>query len=191
MAEQNEKEDLLLGFLGLYGTLTPGGYIGAILITDQFGKPREFRCTHVVRPTAIQKPLYGKTLEPYIGVELCGTPLIEATTNKPALIMVDKDFLIDIRIKSEYPLIYIRRAGEAVEVRSSTGEDTASIRERVDSATGRFQPIVFEAHQRFDDDRLCAKRILDEVFKDIDPLEPFERMGKAIEVLARQDSKFQ
>jgi len=191
MAEQNEKEDLLLGFVGLYGTLTPGGYIGGILITDQFGKPREFKCTHAVRPTAIQKPLYGKTLEPYIGVELCGTPLIGSTTNKPALIMVDKDFLIDIRIKSEYPLIFIRRAGEAVEVRSSTGEDAASRRERVDSATGRFQPIVFEAHPRFDDDRLCAKRILDEVFKDIDPLEPFERMGKAIEVLARQNNKFQ
>ena len=67
----------LIGFLALYETSPRDGYLGAILITDLQGVPQEFRCTHPVKPTALQKPLYGNTLEPYIAVDLCGIPLIQ------------------------------------------------------------------------------------------------------------------
>src|SRR3990170_6152507 len=97
MSSTNEEIKQLLGFLALQETSSHDGYLGAILITDLQGVPQEFRCTHPVKPTTIQKPLYGDTLEPYIGVKLCGIPLVESIQNQPALIIVEKEFLLDVR----------------------------------------------------------------------------------------------
>jgi hypothetical protein len=36
-----------------------------------------------------------------------------------------------------------------------------------------------------------AKHILEEIFSHFDPIEPFDRISKAMEILAKQDKKFQ
>lgn len=181
------EETKLLGFLGFYETQERDGYLGAILVTDIQGVPQEFRCTHPVRPTMIQRPLYGDTLEPYIGVTLCGIPLIESIQNKPSLIIVQKEFLLDVRNTSPCPVIFIRRAGEVIEIKTS---DTKLKRERIDCSTGRFQPIIYSPHPEFEEDLQPAREILEKIFTYFDPLEPFERMSKAIETLAKQDERF-
>jgi len=173
----NEKKDTLLGFLSLFETLNKDGKIGAILITDHNGVPQEFRCSHPVKPTAIQKPLYGETLEPYIGIQLCGIPLIQSIQLRPTLIIVDKEFLLDVREESPYPLIFLRRAGEAIEVESSNSKKRIR--------------IIIMPHPDFVEDEEKAKEILDKIFSYLDPYEPFERMKKAVEVLGKQDNRFQ
>ena len=85
------SETTLLGFLELCKTSTEDGYLGAVLVTDIQGVPKEFRCTHPVKPSSIQKPLYGKALEPYIGVNLCGIPLVQSTQLSPSLLLVSKE----------------------------------------------------------------------------------------------------
>src|SRR4030042_5256124 len=100
----NEGNNYLLAFFAIYKTSSNDGYLGAVLVTDLQGIPQEFRCTHLVKPTAIQKPLYGDTLEPYIGVNLCGIPLIESIQNKPSLIMVHREFLLGVRTASPCPV---------------------------------------------------------------------------------------
>ena len=179
------KEELnkLVGFLGLYQTSSQDGYLGAILITDLHGVPQEFRCTHPVKPTTIQKPLYGNTL--------CGIPLTESIRKKPSLIVISDEFLLDVRIGFPSPVVFIRRAGEAIDIRASDGQETTLKRERVDCSTGKFQPIMFSPHHDFDEDIASAREILDKIFPFFDPLEPFERISKALEVLAKQDSRFQ
>lgn len=191
MGSDMEEQKKLLGFLALYETTTQDGYMGAILVTDLQGIPQEFRCTHPVKPTTIQKPLYGNTLEPYIGVNLCGIPLIQSIQSKPSLIIVHKEFLLGVRTATPCPVIFIRRAGEAIEVTMSDNSETTLRRERIDSSTGRFQPIVFASHPGFDDDITFAREILEKIFSYLDPVEPFERIIKAIEVLAKQDKRFQ
>jgi len=191
MSSDTEEQKMLLGFLGLHATLTHDGYLGAILVTDLQGIPQEFRCTHPVKPTAIQKPLYGDTLEPYIGINLCGIPLIESIKNKPSLIMVHKESLLGVRIASPCPVIFVRRAGEAIDIKPSDSSETTLRRERIDCPTGRFQPIILAPHPDFNDDITSARETLERIFSRLDPLEPFERMAKAIEVLAKQDKRFQ
>lgn len=186
-----ENRDMLLGFLVLNEISNHDGYLGAILITDLQGIPQEFRCTHPVKPTTIQKPLYGKTLEPHIGVNLCGIPLLKSIQNTPSLIVVHKEFLLGVRTAVSYPVVFIRRAGEIIEVKTSDSTETTLKRGRIDCSTGRFQPIVFSPHPNFDDDSSIAKEILEKIFSYLDPIEPFERMSKAIEVLAKQDKRFQ
>ena len=191
MERDAEAEQSLLGFLALYETANHDGYLGAILITDVQGVPQEFRCTHPVKPTTIQRPLYGDALEPHIGVNLCGIPLITAVQHNPVLVVVNKEFLLDVRPTSSCPIVFIRRAGEAIEVQQSNSSETTSKRERIDCSTGRFQPIIFVPHSDFTEDLAPAKETLEEIFTNLDPLEPFERMVKAIEVLGKQDERFQ
>ena len=188
---ESENKNYLLGFLSFFETSSKDGYLGTVLITDSQGIPQEFRCTHSVKPTTIQKPLYGDMLEPYIGVNLCGVPLFKSIQNTPSLIVVDKEFLLDIRKTIPCPVIFIRRAGEAINLKSDAGDESNFKRERIDCASGRFQPIVFTTHPDFDDDGQLAREILEKVFSYLDPLEPFERMLKAIEVLGKQDKRFQ
>jgi hypothetical protein len=190
MRSSAEEQRMLIGFLAFHETLAGDGHIGAILVTDSKGIPQEFRCTHPVKPTAIQKPLYGDTLEPYIGVNLCGIPLVESIQNKPSLIVVNKELLIDIRASSSYPVVFVRRAGEAIDISSAEGSGSGPKRERLDCPSGRFQPIVFIAHPDFDEDRTFARGVLEEIFDDLDPIEPFGRIQKAIEILSNQDDRF-
>ena len=191
MKSNGIERDTLLGFLAICETSDKSGYLGAILITDCLGVPQEFRCTHPVKPTSIQKPLYGDTLELYIGVSLCGIPLIKSIKLKPELLVVQKELLLDVRTESDYPVIFVRRAGEAIEVAPSDSSESAAKRERVDCPRGRFQPIILSSHLDFDEDISLGKQTVEEIFKYIDPLEPFDRIEKAIEILGKQDQRFQ
>lgn len=189
MGTDEEKD--LLAFFALYQTSSNDGYLGTVLVTNLHGIPQEFRCTHPVKPTTIQKPLYGDALEPYIGVHLCGVPLFKSIQNLPSLIVVHKEHLLDIRKSLSIPVIHIRRAGEAIDVSSTDKIGSTFKRERIDCATGRFQPIVLTAHPDFNEDATIAKDILDKIFSYLDPIEPFDRMEKAIDVLSKQDKRFQ
>ena len=76
MQNGNETVDqkTRLAFLG-YSEFDKG-YRGGILVTDEWGKPLEFRCTSPVHPNPVQRTLYGQTLLPHIAVELIGAPLL-------------------------------------------------------------------------------------------------------------------
>lgn len=190
MNSDSAAQDRTLGFLALYGTPSQDGYLGAVLITDMQGTPQEFRCTYPVKPTPIQKSLYGDTLEPHIGVNLCGIPLMESIRSKPLLIVVRREVLLNVRTACPYPIIFIRRAGEVIDIETVDSPKTKLTKERLESSTGKFQPIVFSPHPDFEDDTSSTRNILEEIFAHFDPLEPFERIQKAIEVLAKQDSRF-
>ena len=72
----------LLGYLELDNS---GSYRGAILVTDDWGKPLEFRCTAPVIPTEGQRTLYGSTLTPHLLVALIAKPLMDALNEEPAV----------------------------------------------------------------------------------------------------------
>lgn len=190
MSPDSDMQDLLMGFFGMFETPAKDGLVGGILITDFRGVPQEFRCTHPVRPTSVQKLLYGKTLEHHVGVSLCGEPLLQSVQNKPSLILVNKEFLLDVRVNSYCPVAYAHRAGEAIEVRPAEGSESRTKRERIIPSSGRFQPIIVDCHPEFGDDIVPAANTVEAVFTYFDPIEPFERMDKAIEVLGKQSKWF-
>ena len=72
----------LLGYLEFDNSAS---YRGAILVTDDWGKPLEFRCTAPVKPTAVQRTLYGSTLTPHLLVALIAKPLMDALNEEPAV----------------------------------------------------------------------------------------------------------
>ena len=64
-----------LMFLYVHKYDEQASYRGAFLSTDENTTPTEFRCTNIIKPTKLQRTLYGKILEEHIYVELIASPL--------------------------------------------------------------------------------------------------------------------
>ncbi len=83
--ETNVSRPGKVAFLGYLEFVNSASYRGAILVTDDWGKPLEFRCTAPVKPTAVQRTLYGSTLTPHLLVALIAKPLMDALNEEPAV----------------------------------------------------------------------------------------------------------
>ena len=83
--EANVSRPGKVAFLGYLQFDNGASYRGAILVTDDCGKPLEFRCTAPVKPTAVQRTLYGSTLTPHLLVALIAKPLMDALNEEPAV----------------------------------------------------------------------------------------------------------
>jgi len=183
-------EDRYLGFYSLSETQAKDGFLGALLITDQFGRPLEFRVTHPVKPTAIQRPLYGAALKPFIGVELCAKQLVRQLKRNMDLLVVSDEFLVDVREFIPCPVIHIQRAGDAIEVKTEGVSGPGWVKRQISSTSGRYQPIIIRTTSDHEDDIERARASVEDAFSHMDLLEPFERITKALELLAREDSRF-
>ncbi len=188
--------DNRLAFLLLHKIEAQDGYVEAVLTTDIKSKPLEFRCTHPVKPNIVQKTLYGEMLERYIGVELCGINLLKSLKLQPDLVIVNQDFLLDIRNSIDIPAVYVYRAGEVTEIKISTYEASPNVgqsskREKIENLMGRFQPVVIVPSYYFEGDIEDGRKIAQEAFQYFDLLEPFERMIRAIDIIIKQDKRFQ
>jgi len=177
-----------LGFLAMNKTETGDGYIGALLVTDPVGVPIEFRATQPVKPTAIQKTLYGATLEPYIGVSLCGRQLLKTSERRPDILFVNKEFMVDLRAEFTMPIIFCRGAGELADVADDSDRLPST---RVEPLRAGLTPIIVCVHGMDADILEDLRSQLERLAASIDILEPFTRITEALRVLAKQDRRFQ
>ena len=177
-----------IAFFSLEETKDKRGVIGAILVTDDLGMPQEFRVTYPVKPTNLQRRLYGDSLEVHVGVTLCGEPLYKALKNKPELLIVSKPQYLPISTKVDSAVAHVNRVGEAFVV----GKDGEKPSEKsVHSKSGRFQPIQMSIPLDYDEQRKGnTSSLIEKYFQGIDLIEPFDRIKSALEALAEQDEKF-
>jgi hypothetical protein len=154
---------------------------GALLLTDQDTKPLEFRCTNPIRPTQLQTILYGSSLQEHVMVQLIGLPLLSSVKDKLHLVLVHEPEFLKVREKVSTPIVRISREGA---VAISSEKDIAPL--LLMSKSGRFDPITLTPHPKFDGDREQAKALLAEVFNSYDLVEPFNRIGKALEQVHAQ-----
>lgn len=176
------------GFFALFDTDSPDSHVGALLITDEQGIPLEFKCTHAVKPTAIQKTLYGEKLKSYIANTLCAVPLLNSAGNKPSIIFVNAPYVLGLRQETQIPTLLVKSAGEAINLVQGDTDDSA--RSRVENHTGAYQPVVIQPHPSFKDDLKKLNEQIQTLFNQFDLNEPFDRMQKSIEILGKHDSKF-
>lgn len=172
---------LFIGFLTLVPT-EQEGIIGAALITDERGVPHEFRVTEPVKPSPMQRVIYGEPLEAHVGVDIVGKPILSKLEAKPEILLVDKPFLVAVRDTANYPVIYLRRAGETLTVGGASSGITVESK--------RTQPATLESDPGFEDDVQQAGEIFRHLADRIDLFEPFERIATAIGVLTKQDERF-
>lgn len=150
---------------------------GAFLLTDAETKPLEFRCTNPVRPTQLQRMLYGDILEQHILVELIGQPLIRTVKDQPDLILINERSFLELRSRVMMPVVQIAKEGQ---LHVSSDNDQTSF-QVLTSLSGRFDPVLLKTHPSFPDDKSKAREILIEIFNNYDLLEPFTRVSTALE----------
>ncbi len=167
-----ENEKIAFFTIEEYEISSERSYVGAMLITNSEGFPLEFRCTYPVKPTGIQRILYGKAIQQYIGVELCGKTLLEKIDTKPDLIIAGKSFLLGLRKKTESPVFYLRQG-------DSPDNGELSIERFCVSTMPEFVQEIESKHES-----------ITQIISSIDPSEPFERIKKTLNEIKSKDAKF-
>jgi hypothetical protein len=174
-------KDEKIAFFSFGESSSKQGYIGAILVTDLKGIPLEFKCTQSVRPTSIQRALYGEKLEFYVSINLCALPLLANLTNKPDLIILESRSLITVRKDTNVPVVY------ASKLVSQILPDQGGINE-IRSKKGNS--LFFDYNRQFPDDEKSSTEILRNAMEYFDPTEPFQRISNSLHILSQSDAKF-
>lgn len=194
MVEKSIPESIEIAYFAVRETSDGAGFIGAILVTNERGIPIEFRCTHPVRPSATQKALYGDNLEPFIYFELCGKPLMSSISSRPVACLVESRRTLGLREFVSIPVLHVEALSEMLTPDDDTMEPTAGTSGRrtvrLDSMSDDFDPVVVHAFQGFETDNDAVNASLEQVFKHVDLIEPFERIDLALQVLSARDERF-
>ena len=156
------------------GDATRGGFLTTNVATE----PLEFRCTSSIRPTKLQQMLYGHMLSEYVLCQLIGIPLFEAAKEKPNLILVNDSVFLAMRPRVTVAVLWLGRHSQAADVlpKDAHLEDYVLTHQ-----SGKFEPIITFTHHEFADELLEARRLLSELTKEHDALEPFDRVDRALE----------
>src|SRR5438128_287211 len=103
-----QSTDLILCYL-VCATDAAGGFLGAILLTDNRARPQHFAFVQPIKPTKLQRILYGSTLEEYIKVDVIAQKLWQGIPKKPDLLFVDAAELIAARRVAGVPTAFIAK----------------------------------------------------------------------------------
>jgi hypothetical protein len=140
------------GNLGFLTVVREGNaYVGGYLVTNQWGRPLEFRLSTPVQPNRVQQILYAETLEPYICGDLIGKTLIDKTSTAIALVVTDTAAALALRNRLDLPVVYLE-AG----------------------------PDQIRCHTQYPGDGPLANQMLEKVRNSIDLAEPFRRVREAL-----------
>ncbi len=101
-----------LAFLDL-ATFDEGGSIrGGCLVTDGVTRPLEFRVSGPIRPSSLQRVLYGDLLMEYICTDLIGLPMLQTLELHPEMVLVREAEFLKLRPRIEVPVLWARATPE-------------------------------------------------------------------------------
>lgn len=164
MAQTIARPTLQVGFLTILQE--SNGFLGGYLVTNQWGRPLEFRLSTAVQPNRIHQILYGDTLSAYLCGELIGKTLVEKCTATAEFIVTDNADVLHLRPHVDVPVLCV-----------GTGVDaSAYICLREQQGT---KPAVL-GHAQFPNDRTAALSFLESIEGGLDLAEPFSRIREAL-----------
>ena len=181
----DQENNALIAYFAVHPTQDKKGFMGGILVINRQGVPQEFRCTLPLRPTVAQRALYGNILEPYMFNELIGTPLVKALTAPPNCCLVERGMMLGLRERMEVPVIHLEKYGESLSPDGGQAQHR-----RLDSSLGGFLLITAITHHDYDTDFESVQKLLEQIFNDVDLLEPFERIATSFKALSERDPRF-
>ncbi len=159
---------------------------GALLVVDVRGIPLDFRYTDYIKPTKLERILYGNALDTYLKQELILQSLLDAVEVEPQLwICSDMNLLTPLKENGHVKAVLVsastRQPLENVGSIESTSEPNVFYLQ----ADGVSAPLrlVFAAGTRSDEIQNSAA-LLVEAAGTMEITEPFTRIQKALASLA-------
>jgi hypothetical protein len=165
----------------------PGNaFAGGVMVVDGRGLPLDFRYTEPVQPSKVQAVLYGKSLDRHVRQDVIFKQLAGKIDPRPAVVLVDDETLVGqaaaapVALAVETRLTPLREVGLIQPVNEhefllQTGETGSPLRVKLAKA----EPGGFEKVGDF---------LLDAAHQGLDPIEPFNRIRGALEVLCSASS---
>jgi hypothetical protein len=170
VAQATATATLNLGFLTVLQEAA--GYLGGYLVTNNWGRPREFRLSSTVQPNRIQQILYGGTLRSYICADLIGKTLVEKTGLPVQLVLTDCEAALDLRVRLEVPVIWLAPPNDPV------AATLAASGARVRPAGDEHGPVL--CHPNYVADVPSIRDLLNQLEGTLDLAEPFTRIREAM-----------
>ncbi len=143
-----------------------GKHIGGIMVTNELGIPQEFKYTDPIVPTALQKIIYGNSLEFYLHTEIIAKSLVQKLENKPEVIFVDETKLL-----FDKSIVFISLLPQTVQEKKEGNEAIINLE-------GKTVRVMLTENSVIDD-RLIDK--IRELGTQMDIFEPLSRVRKALE----------
>jgi hypothetical protein len=167
-----------------------GLFRGAALIVDYRGIPIDFRYTDPIRPTRLEKILYGSALDVYLKEELILESLIEAVEIRPALwICREQSLLLPIRALSKDRTVFLASSSRsplnATGDHESAGEPAAYFIQ-VDSVSAPVR-VVFPGPPQ-ETELKSTVNLFVGAARTMELLEPFTRIYKALAAIGEENA---
>lgn len=163
-----------------------GAYAGGLMVVDMRGLPVDFRYTEPVQPTRLQEVLYGKSLDRHMRHDVLFKQLAARIEPKPDWLFVDDDQLLHLQGGA--------RVASLVESRSAPLREVALVQVLSDSewlvqASETGSPTKFRMYQPGvgEVDKL-AQDLVSAASFGMDPVEPFNRVRQALELVCAPSS---
>ena len=100
---------LLLGYITIDSQ--ENYFRGAALVTDSRGIPTDFRYTEPVRPTKLERVLYGNALDIYLREDIILDNLLGAVETKPSLwLLTDEALIAPVKKISKLPAVAVAQS---------------------------------------------------------------------------------
>ena len=153
MAE-NGSHNLRIAFVDTI-LFEDGSIRGGVLVTDKETRPYEFRVTSPIKPTALQKMLYGASLTDYVYGQLIAVPLLHHVREPISLAICIRDNLLVARPKLGIPFVVLKKSA-------------------------RDESLVVQSHPDYPGEQGHAEIIVHDIQQRYDILEPFNRVKLAV-----------
>lgn len=175
-----------LGYVTVEGA--EGQFRGASLVVDQRGIPMDFRYTDPIRPSRLERILYGSALDVYLREELILQSLIGAVEVSPSLwICEESDLLVPLKTVGKGKALFLSQSShaplETAGAVESAGEGEALLIQ-ADSVSAPLRAI-FPPGTRPDEVKQVTV-LLVEAARTMVLLEPFGRIRKALSSLKEE-----
>ncbi|MDR2179423.1 MAG: hypothetical protein LBP21_03860 [Synergistaceae bacterium] len=175
-----------LGYIVVDGA--EGFFRGASLVVDFRGIPMDFRYTDPIKPTRLEKILYGSALEVYLREELILESLIGAIEVKPMIwVCREADLLSSLKAITKGKVLFLapsnRSPMDAVGNLENAGESGVYMIQ-ADSVSAPLRVAFPEATR--EDEVKQTTGVLVEAAKTMELLEPFGRIQKAFSSLGEE-----
>lgn len=183
-----EKGKQILGYLIINSR--DNYFRGAALVTDDRGIPMDFRYTEPVRPTRLERILYGGALDIYLREEILLANLLGAVDVKPSVwLLNDEDLIRPVQRISRLPAIVMETSQRSPLEQSGQMEPTAEqcvFVFQADNISAPLRLIVSDDNvpkmQQFAQTLAAAA-------EEMELMEPFSRIEKAFEAITESESK--
>jgi hypothetical protein len=178
---------LLLGYLTI--DAKENFFRGAALVTDVRGIPIDFRYTEPVRPTKLERILYGGALDIYLREEVILENLLGAVEANPSFWLVEDEELIrPVQKVSKLQVIAIESTQRSPLETSGKFESTAEDEVFIFQADNISAPFKLTVAQENISKIAQTVEALTAAAEDMELIEPFTRIEKAFEAVSESES---